>query len=203
MQWLGEQFDEDERTVRATVWDGSGNKLDWELMASATIDVGGDEFYVGDRTIANHMMAWQPARVLHEINAKRDLLRFAKGIHDHHETFTTGVAARLEETLRLYALAYAARLPGGMEAVSEIAEFLRARIAERRALAEAASPGPWRANEEADEVVAVDGITVADGFALSGRQLRATVQHIAANDPTDVINDLDAKLALIDDLLAE
>lgn len=87
--------------------------------------------------------------------------------------------------------------------MSEIAEFLRARIAERRALAEAASPGPWRANEEADEVVAVDGITVADGFALSGRQLRATVQHIAANDPTDVINDLDAKLALIDDLLAE
>ncbi|MFE0470506.1 DUF6221 family protein [Streptomyces sp. NPDC058947] len=114
MRWLGEQLAEDERTVRATVWDGSGNKLDWELTASATIDVGGDEFYVGDRTIANHMMAWQPARVLREIDAKRDLLRFAKGIHDHHETFTTGVAARLEKTLRLYALAYAER-PGYRE----------------------------------------------------------------------------------------
>lgn len=81
--------------------------------------------------------------------------------------------------------------------MSEIADFLRARIAERRALAEAASPGPWHANEEADEVVAVDGITVADGFALSARQLRATVQHIAANDPVDVIADCDAKLAIV------
>ena len=111
MEWLGVQLDEDERTVRATMWDGSRNKLSWELIASATIDVGGDEFYVGDRTIANHMMAWEPARVLAEIDAKRDLLVFAKGIHDHHETFTTGVYARLEETLRLYALAYAGR-PG-------------------------------------------------------------------------------------------
>ena len=84
--------------------------------------------------------------------------------------------------------------------MSEIADFLRARYAERRALAEAASPGPWRANAERDEVVAVDGITVAEGFALSGRQLRATVDHIAANDPADVIADLDAKLALIDEL---
>ena len=81
--------------------------------------------------------------------------------------------------------------------MSEIADFLRARYAERQALAEAASPGPWHANEEADEVVAVDGITVADGFALSGRQLRATVQHIAANDPTAVIAECDAKLAVI------
>ena len=82
--------------------------------------------------------------------------------------------------------------------MSEIADFLRARYAERRALAEAASPGPWRANAEHDEVIADDGITVAEGFALSGRQLRATVQHIAANDPEDVIADLDAKLALVD-----
>ncbi|WP_406122958.1 DUF6221 family protein [Streptomyces canus] len=82
--------------------------------------------------------------------------------------------------------------------MSEIADFLRARYAERRALAEAASPGPWRANAENDEVVADDGITVAEGFALSGRQLRATVDHIVANDPTDVIADLDAKLAIVD-----
>lgn len=81
--------------------------------------------------------------------------------------------------------------------MSEIADFLRARIAERRALAEAASPGPWHANAERDEVVAADDITVADGFALSGRQLRATVDHIAANDPEDVIADCDAKLAIV------
>lgn len=74
VRWRGQQLDKDERTARATEWDGSGNKLAWELMASATIDVGGDEFYVGDRTIANHMMAWDPARVLREIDAKRQLL---------------------------------------------------------------------------------------------------------------------------------
>ncbi|MEV4784007.1 DUF6221 family protein [Streptomyces tuirus] len=82
--------------------------------------------------------------------------------------------------------------------MSDIADFLRARYAERRAIAEAASPGPWQANDEHDEVIAVDGITVADGFALSGRQLRATVDHVAANDPEDVIADIEAKLAVVD-----
>lgn len=86
--------------------------------------------------------------------------------------------------------------------MTNIADFLRARYAERRALAEAASPGPWHVNDEHDEVLAVDNITVAEGFALSGRQLRATTEHIAANNPTDVVADLDAKLALVDDLLA-
>jgi hypothetical protein len=81
--------------------------------------------------------------------------------------------------------------------MSDIADFLRARYAERRALAEAASPGPWHANAEHDEVLAADGITVADGFALSGRQLRATVDHIAANDPEAVIADCDTKLAIV------
>jgi hypothetical protein len=87
--------------------------------------------------------------------------------------------------------------------VTDLADFLRARLLERRALAEAASPGLWSVNAESDEVVAIDGITVADGFALSGRQLRATTAHIAANDPKYVLADIDAKLALLDDFLAE
>lgn len=81
--------------------------------------------------------------------------------------------------------------------MSEIADFLRARYAERRAIALAASPGPWHPNEEHDEVVAEDGITVADGFALSSRQVRATIDHIAAYDPLDTLADLDAKLAIV------
>lgn len=84
--------------------------------------------------------------------------------------------------------------------MTEIADFLRARIAERRTLAEAASPGPWHANPEHDEILAADGVTVADGFALSGRQLRATVDHIVASDPDAVIADCDAKLALVDEI---
>jgi len=87
--------------------------------------------------------------------------------------------------------------------VTGLADFLRARYGEIRALAEAGSPGPWSVNAESDEVVAIDGITVADGFALSGRQLRATTAHIAANDPAHVLADIDAKLALVDDLLTE
>lgn len=83
--------------------------------------------------------------------------------------------------------------------MSEIADFLRARYQERRALAEAASPGPWHADADGYEVLAVDGVTVADGFALSDRQLRATVDHIAANDPADVLADCDAKLELVDE----
>ncbi|MDX2838017.1 DUF6221 family protein [Streptomyces ipomoeae] len=84
--------------------------------------------------------------------------------------------------------------------MSEIADFLRTRIAERRAIAEAASPGPWHANAEHDEVLAADGITVAEGFALSGKQLRATVDHIATHDPETVTADLDAQLALVGEL---
>ncbi|HEX5568239.1 MAG TPA: DUF6221 family protein [Streptomyces sp.] len=33
----------------------------------------------------------------------------------------------------------------------DIADFLRARYAEQRALALAASPGPWQANHEGEE----------------------------------------------------
>ncbi|MBI0293315.1 hypothetical protein JBE04_02070 [Streptomyces sp. PRKS01-29] len=86
--------------------------------------------------------------------------------------------------------------------MTDIADFLRARYAERRAIAEAASPGPWHANDEHDEVLAVDGITVTEGFALTGHQLRATVDHIAINNPADVLADIDAKLALVDELEA-
>ncbi|CAL9314009.1 DUF6221 family protein [Streptomyces sp. SudanB91_2054] len=80
--WLRAQLDEDERIARATEWDGSGNRLSWELAASATIDVGEDEFYAGDRTIANHVVEHDPARVLREIDAKRQLLAV------HELTFT-------------------------------------------------------------------------------------------------------------------
>jgi hypothetical protein len=82
--------------------------------------------------------------------------------------------------------------------VDELVQFLRERLDEDEALARAASPGPWRPNEETDEVVAVDGITVADGFALSGRQLRATTEHIARHDPPRVLAEVDAKRQIID-----
>lgn len=76
--------------------------------------------------------------------------------------------------------------------------WLREQIAEDRKWATAASPGPWSSNAEGDEVMAEDGITVADGFALSNNQLRATVDHIAAWDPVRVLAECDAKLAILE-----
>ncbi|MFD5491599.1 DUF6221 family protein [Streptomyces sp. NPDC127091] len=90
--------------------------------------------------------------------------------------------------------------------MSEIADFLRARYAERRAIAEAARDGgegrwhqddperyPGRIEDERGHPVVYD----------EGSPSEEQAAHIVANDPEDVIADLDAKLALVDDLLAE
>ncbi|MGD6750970.1 DUF6221 family protein [Streptomyces sp. BH105] len=111
VQWLGEQYDEDERTAKAVQWDGSGNRLSWDLPASATVDVGEDEFYAGDRTIANHIVRHDPARVLREIDAKRQLIAKAAQLQAQvgDDPF-----AGVEDLLRLLALPYADR-PGYRE----------------------------------------------------------------------------------------
>ncbi|MGW4422556.1 DUF6221 family protein [Streptosporangium sp. NPDC004631] len=82
--------------------------------------------------------------------------------------------------------------------MSDLIAFFRARLDEDERWALAASPGPWSENAESDEVLAVDGITVADGFALSGNQLRATVAHIARHDPARVLAEVAAKRRLLE-----
>lgn len=79
-----------------------------------------------------------------------------------------------------------------MPDIDELLDFITARLGEAEAIARAASPGPWTANAEEDEVLAVDGERVTDGFALSGPQLRATVAHIARHDPYAVKLDVEA-----------
>jgi hypothetical protein len=79
------------------------------------------------------------------------------------------------------------------DSMDDLVEFLRARLDEDEADAAAASPGPWHVNAEQDEVLAADGITVADGFALSNQQLRATACHIARHDPARVLREVEAK----------
>ncbi len=79
-----------------------------------------------------------------------------------------------------------------------LVEFLTARLDEGERDALAASPGPWTANAEHDEVMAVDGIHVADGFSLSGNQLRATVDHIVRHDPARVLRRVKAGRRLIE-----
>lgn len=75
--------------------------------------------------------------------------------------------------------------------------FVRARLAEELEQALAASPGPWHLSPEEDEVLAADDIPVADAFALSGKQLRATARHIAAHDPVQVVRQVRAGQKLL------
>jgi hypothetical protein len=79
----------------------------------------------------------------------------------------------------------------------ELVDFLRARLDDDEKLARAASPGPWHVDEDSDEILAVDGIVVAEGFALSGRQLRATIQHIARHDPARVLAEVDTRRRIL------
>lgn len=74
LAFLNACLTEDDATARATTWEGSGNSLRWEEVASATLDFGGDEVYLGDRTIKEHVQRHQPARVLTDSEAKRALI---------------------------------------------------------------------------------------------------------------------------------
>lgn len=85
-----------------------------------------------------------------------------------------------------------------MTTSEDFVAFLQARLKEEASLALAASPGPWHLNAEEDEVLAVDDVPVAEAFALSGQQLRATARHIRAHHPERVLADIDAKRRLLD-----
>lgn len=133
VQWLRAQLDEDERIARTACEYASPEwRLDEETSETVlwwppephvaeqerkhglpvvsdqwrgmTIDAGGAR-------LAPHIARHDPARVLREIDAKREVLRLAERAHDYHETFLNGFAAAMEGALRLFALAYADR-PG-------------------------------------------------------------------------------------------
>lgn len=76
--------------------------------------------------------------------------------------------------------------------MDDILARLRVGLDRDEALALAASPGPWHANAERDEVWAVDDIEVCTGFALSNNQLRNTVDFIVEFDPPRVARQIQA-----------
>jgi hypothetical protein len=113
VRWFGEQLDEDERIARRA--GDSFRQIGETGVIVATEGDRAEECASANWTgIAEHIVRHDPARVLREIEAKRDLLRLAERAHDYHETFTSGFASALEGTLRLFALAYADR-PGYRE----------------------------------------------------------------------------------------
>ncbi|MCX4827162.1 DUF6221 family protein [Streptomyces sp. NBC_01016] len=93
VRWLGAQLDEDERIARATLWDddaalGSGRWRSYDRgpgfvhrEARWVVIDGADEGVVDyrpqaadDEAVARHIAEHDPARVLREIDAKREIL---------------------------------------------------------------------------------------------------------------------------------
>ncbi|MGW4493775.1 DUF6221 family protein [Streptomyces sp. NPDC004376] len=101
--------------------------------------------------------------------------------------------------------------------MTEIADFLRARYQEQRAIAEAAAEhagtGDWRYQPGSDYVAAVQTFPddmparrelwtplVTEAGSYIGDTLDDEIgSHIAAHDPAAVIADLDAKLEIVSD----
>lgn len=81
--------------------------------------------------------------------------------------------------------------------MSDLVTWLHAQIEEQKSSAFAAWSGPWMPDPDGYVVVDDEGQHVADGFSLSNRQLRATVVHIALNNPVNVIARCDAELAIL------
>ncbi|MEU0589960.1 DUF6221 family protein [Streptomyces ardesiacus] len=121
VQWLRVQLDEDERTARAATagpWEQSGiGEYGWGVSFSAP--GAGVEAADSDqgRADAEHIAAWDPARVLREIDAKRQVIALHRELEDPQEMqdycATCEVTGKYPEypckTLRLLALPYADR----------------------------------------------------------------------------------------------
>lgn len=81
--------------------------------------------------------------------------------------------------------------------MSDLGEFLRARLDEDERAAQACPPWPWRFDPDEDAVLAADDVQVADVFALSGRQLRATGDYIVRHDPERALREVEAKRKIV------
>lgn len=94
--------------------------------------------------------------------------------------------------------------------MSEIADFLRARIADRRALAVAMPRGPWTWAKAESDTGTYDSLSGpdeevlgsgdSDGYRSWIERHDAFDDYLAIVQPEDVIADCDAKIALVDEL---
>jgi len=81
--------------------------------------------------------------------------------------------------------------------------WLRAQVEARKALAEAATPGPWEPEGDDptdDEVyIGLDDDSAWRVAILRGPESHENMLHVAANDPRDVIARCEAELAILDE----
>lgn len=93
--------------------------------------------------------------------------------------------------------------------MSEIADFLRARYAERRAVIAAMPRGPWEWVKAEGDTGDYEALCGPDGEVLSAADAESYKAWIEKHDaldgflaiiqPQDLLADLDAKLALVDE----
>jgi hypothetical protein len=112
VRWLGEQLDEDERIARAATlgpWVQSGiGDYGWTVdfgRPGAGVETADTEQGFAD---ADFIAAHNPARVLHEINAKRRVISSLQHLLRGEDPFVSSIA---DDSLRLLAEPYADR-PG-------------------------------------------------------------------------------------------
>lgn len=77
--FMRDRINEDEQVARATLWDNSGNSAEWKELFSATLEIGTETIVTSDRTVNQHMARWDPARVLAEVEAKRQIIDLYAG----------------------------------------------------------------------------------------------------------------------------
>jgi hypothetical protein len=122
VQWLREQYAEDEQTARRAI----SGQVDWEEGWGAERPEGRGQTiivpHVGlihEAVQAEHVARWNPARVLREIEAKRGVLRQYLDLREQvrnpvsaeNRARARALQGELGDVLRLLALPYADR-PG-------------------------------------------------------------------------------------------
>lgn len=100
--------------ARFTQWDLSewhGREEPHSLIGQGT---AGQPYALGHFTSspiptvqAAHIARHDPARVLAEVEAKREVIRLAERAYDFAPTFTTGFASAMEQALRMFAQPFA------------------------------------------------------------------------------------------------
>jgi acyl transferase domain-containing protein len=91
--------------------------------------------------------------------------------------------------------------------VSDLVQFLRARLDEDERIARAATDGPWRIDNEtyAESINAADGVQVVAGGRWGGEasvfDSTEDAIHIAAHDPARVLAEVQAKRMLLDSII--
>lgn len=99
--FLRARLDEDEQVaqaVEAGPWHVDGGSVYAGYPTEQVVDYS---------EAAEHIARHDPARVLADVEATREVLRLTKRAFDYRETFLSGFATAMEGALRLFAVAYA------------------------------------------------------------------------------------------------